>query len=138
MASWAVPVEGWFGSYRWFVFITTLLLREASWLLYCTVGHQNPVSAPSIFLVLLEPHLIYRNVEFYCMSAVSNHVLGPYALQNCNKKQKISGKIADTEYTVKSLVFIIFQSSMDSARACMYMYRYACMTIDHMFILNLP
>ena len=133
MASWAVPVEGWFGSYRWFVFITTLLLREASWLLYCTVGHPNPVSAPSILLVLLEPHLIYRNVEFYCMSAVSNH-----ALQYCNKKQKRSGKIADTEYTVKSLVFIIFQSSMDSARACMCMYRYAFMTIDHMFILNLP
>ena len=38
------------------VYITTLLLREASWLLYCIVGHPNPASAPSIMLVLLEPH----------------------------------------------------------------------------------
>ena len=55
-APWAVWVEDGFGSYRWFVYITTLLLREASWLLYCIVGHLNPSSAPSILLVLLEPH----------------------------------------------------------------------------------
>ena len=44
------------GSYQWFVYIATLLLREASWLLYCIVGHSNPASAPSILLVLLELH----------------------------------------------------------------------------------
>ena len=43
MVPWVVWLEGGFGSYRWFVYITTLLLREASWLLYCIVGH--PASA---------------------------------------------------------------------------------------------
>ena len=52
----AIGSLGDFGSYRWFVYITTLLLREASWLLYCIVGHPKPASAPSILLVLLEPH----------------------------------------------------------------------------------
>ena len=55
MAPWTVWVEGGFWCYRWFVYITTLLLREASRLLYCIVGHPNPASAPSILLVLLEP-----------------------------------------------------------------------------------
>ena len=56
MAPWVVSVEGGFGSYGWFVYITTLLLRDASWLLYCIVGHPNPASSPSILLVLFEPH----------------------------------------------------------------------------------
>ena len=51
---------GGFGSYRWFVYIT-LMLRETSWLLYCFVGHPNPFSAPSILLVLLEPHITDTN-----------------------------------------------------------------------------
>ena len=45
MAPWAVRVEGGFGRYRWFVYIIKLLLREASWLLYCIVGHPNRLSA---------------------------------------------------------------------------------------------
>ena len=44
------------GSYRWFVYITTLLLQEASGLPNCIVGHPNSTSAPSILLVLLDPH----------------------------------------------------------------------------------
>ena len=28
------------------------LLRDASWLLYCIVGHPNPASTPSIVLAL--------------------------------------------------------------------------------------
>ena len=52
----AVRVEGGFGRYRWFVYIIMLLLRKASWLLYCIVGHLNLTSAPPILLVLLEPH----------------------------------------------------------------------------------
>ena len=47
-----------FGSHRWFLYITTLLLPEASWLLYCIMGHPNPASAPSILVVLLEHHCI--------------------------------------------------------------------------------
>ena len=31
MVPWSVRVEGGFGSYRWFVYITTLLLREVLW-----------------------------------------------------------------------------------------------------------
>ena len=73
MAPWAVRVEGGLGSYWWFVYITTLLLREASWLLYCIVGHPNPASAPSILLVLLEPHLsahINNGVTKFCSIGV--------------------------------------------------------------------
>ena len=61
MAALAVQVEGGFWSYRWFVYITTLLLQEASWVVYCFVGHLNPASVPSSLLVLLEPHLILKN-----------------------------------------------------------------------------
>ena len=49
-------VQGGSGSYRWLVYITTLLLQEASGLLDCIVGHPNCTSASSILLVLLEPH----------------------------------------------------------------------------------
>ena len=58
-------VEGGLGSYGWFVYITTLLLREASLLLYCIAGHLNPVSAPSILLVLLEPQCVYLSYRCY-------------------------------------------------------------------------
>ena len=47
---------GWVRKLSWFVYITTLLLRGACWLVYCIVGHLNPASAPPILLVLLEPH----------------------------------------------------------------------------------
>ena len=59
MAPWVVRVASGFVCYRWFLNIT-LLLCEASWLLYCIVGHPNPASAPSILLVPLEPHSIPR------------------------------------------------------------------------------
>ena len=49
-------VKGGSESYRWFVYITTLLLQEASWLPDCIVGHPNCTCTPSIILVLLEPH----------------------------------------------------------------------------------
>ena len=68
MAPWAVRVEGGVGSYRWFVYITTSLWREASWLLYCIVGHPNPASALSILLVLLEPHCIKYEVNWMIMN----------------------------------------------------------------------
>ena len=42
MAPRAVRVEGGFGSYRWFVYITTLLLRDASWLLILHYGTPEP------------------------------------------------------------------------------------------------
>ena len=71
MAPWAVWVEGWFGSYRWFVYITTLLLREASWVLYCIVGHPNHASAPSVLLVLLEPHCYLP----YALSALPTKII---------------------------------------------------------------
>ena len=61
MAPQAVWKEGGLVSYRWFV---TLLLRDASWLLYCIVGHLNPTSAPSILLVLLEPHYSHEYKVF--------------------------------------------------------------------------
>ena len=64
MAPWAVLVEGGFVSYRWFVYITTLMLQEASWLLYCIVGHPNLASAPSILLVLLEIHFLRAILYF--------------------------------------------------------------------------
>ena len=35
-------VEGGFWSNHWLVYIKTILLREASWLLYFIVGHPNP------------------------------------------------------------------------------------------------
>ena len=38
-------VQGGLGSYRWFVYITTLLLREASSLLDCIVGDPKCASA---------------------------------------------------------------------------------------------
>ena len=34
----SVRVDGVFGSYRWFVYITTLLLRDASWILILHCG----------------------------------------------------------------------------------------------------
>ena len=64
MAPRAVQVEGGLVSYRWFVYIATLLLRDASWLLYCIVGHLNPTSAPSILLVLLKPHYSHEYKVF--------------------------------------------------------------------------
>ena len=67
MATWVVWVAGGFGSYRWFVYITTLLLREASWLLHRIVGHPNPASALSILLVLLEPHCLSQS-QYQCPS----------------------------------------------------------------------
>ena len=41
----SVRVDCGFGSYRWFVYITTLLLRDASWILILVVGHPNGLSA---------------------------------------------------------------------------------------------
>ena len=35
-------VDGGFGSYRWFVYITTLLLRDASWILILHCGPPEP------------------------------------------------------------------------------------------------
>ena len=49
-------VKGGCGSKRWIASVRTLLLREASGLLNCIVGHPNFSSAPSILLVLLEPY----------------------------------------------------------------------------------
>ena len=57
MAPLAVRVEGGFGSCRWFVYIATLLLREASWLQIALWDTRTPASAPSILWFLLEPHL---------------------------------------------------------------------------------
>ena len=38
----SVRVDGRFGSYRWFVYITTLLLRDASWILILHCGPPEP------------------------------------------------------------------------------------------------
>ena len=38
----SVRVDGGFGSYRWFVYITTLLLRDASWILILHCGPPKP------------------------------------------------------------------------------------------------
>ena len=38
----SVRVDGGFGSYRWFVYITTLLLRDASWILILHCGTHEP------------------------------------------------------------------------------------------------
>ena len=54
--------QGGCESYRWFVYITTPLLREASWSLDCIVEHPNYASAPSILLVLLEPHCVLTSI----------------------------------------------------------------------------
>ena len=53
--------HGQFGWREDFEVIGALLTKqcyccETSWLLYCIVGHLNPASAPSILLILLEPH----------------------------------------------------------------------------------
>ena len=48
-------VQSGYGSYRWFVNITTLLLREESGWLKCIVGHLNCASAPSILSIQMEP-----------------------------------------------------------------------------------
>ena len=39
----SVRVDCWFGSYRWFVYIITLLLRDASWIL---ILHCGPPEEP--------------------------------------------------------------------------------------------
>ena len=39
----SVRVDGGFGSYRWFVYITTLLLQDASWIL---ILHCGPPELP--------------------------------------------------------------------------------------------
>ena len=75
MAPWVVWVAGGYGSYRWFVYITTLLLREGhpGLILYCIVGHPNTASAPSTLLVLLEPHsLRYFLFIGLCKTEVGN------------------------------------------------------------------
>ena len=51
-----VRVDGSFGSYRWFVYITTLLLRDASWILILHCGPSKPPQRHLYLLVLLEPH----------------------------------------------------------------------------------
>ena len=38
----SVRVDGGFGSYQWFVYITTLLLRNASWILILHCGPPEP------------------------------------------------------------------------------------------------
>ena len=38
----SVRVDGGFGSYRWFVYKTTLLLRDASWILILHCGTHEP------------------------------------------------------------------------------------------------
>ena len=38
----SVRVDAGFGSYRWFVYITTLLLRDASWILILHCGPPEP------------------------------------------------------------------------------------------------
>ena len=38
----SVRVDGGFGSYRWFVHIKTLLLRDASWILILHCGTPEP------------------------------------------------------------------------------------------------
>ena len=38
----SVRVDSGFGSYRWFVYITTLLLRDASWILILHCGPPEP------------------------------------------------------------------------------------------------
>ena len=38
----SVRVDGGFGSYRWFVYITTLLLQDASWILMLHCGPTEP------------------------------------------------------------------------------------------------
>ena len=38
----SVRVDSRFGSYRWFVYITTLLLRDASWILILHCGPPDP------------------------------------------------------------------------------------------------
>ena len=38
----SVRVDGRFGSYRWFVYITTPLLRDASWILILHCGTPEP------------------------------------------------------------------------------------------------
>ena len=38
----SVRLNGGFGSYRWFVYITTLLLRDASWILILHCGPPEP------------------------------------------------------------------------------------------------
>ena len=74
MALWAVRVEGGFGSYRRFTYTTMLLMREASWLPYCIVGHPYPASAPSLLLVLLEPHC-----NPLCSCILSPHKIDSYS-----------------------------------------------------------
>ena len=38
----SVPVDGGLGRYRWFVYTTTLLLRDASWILILHCGPPEP------------------------------------------------------------------------------------------------
>ena len=38
----SVRVDGGFGSYRWFVYITTILLRDAPWILILHFGPPEP------------------------------------------------------------------------------------------------
>ena len=110
MAPWSVRVEGGFGNYRWFVYITTLLLREASLLLYCIVGHRNPASATSILLVLSERHCFkyeryninlintffrkeYQPVSrelFYSVKHLSNSCLSKITLSMSEIRKKIN------------------------------------------------
>ena len=54
--SYLIDGAGGSGRYRWFVYITTLLFREASGILDCIVGDPNYAAAPSIMLVLSERH----------------------------------------------------------------------------------
>ena len=46
------------------------IVAMASWLLHCIVGHPNPTSAPSILLVLLEPHCTIH----WATAASSNYI----------------------------------------------------------------
>ena len=52
-------MDGGFGCNRWFVYITTLLLRDASWIL---ILHCGPPAPPQrhLLLVLLEPYCIFK------------------------------------------------------------------------------
>ena len=78
MAPWSVRVAGGFGSYRMFVYITTLLLREVFWLLKLHCGTPEP------------PHCIY------IVSSVGTSFLVyfTYNWATCIVSSKISNKLS--------------------------------------------
>ena len=112
------PIDGAMGrfrSYRWFVYITTSLLREASWLRYWIVGHPNPASAPSILLILLEPHCVKTNriQTLHCQSDSSN--FAP-AMKN--------GSLVRNKAVISSMVLFLVSGS--------FMYAYIQKNVNRM------